>query len=468
METGKLTNDAIARITPYDLARVSGVTDQHFHAKLEEIRSGAIPKRAFIPRQNEYTRRIQLYPKQRAFTLLPFRDAMAHGAGGTGKTQLLIYEALKYIDLPGYSVLVLRRTFTQLNLANSVLDRFQRLMHGAPYKWNGKDMRAEFPRGSRITFGYLETEADKFRYDSAEFQTIIIDEAVQFPQSALEFLYARLRRLKAHRNHPLRFRLATNPGGLSHLYLRNRFLETYDADRGHMPFYLEDNPALDTEEYVRSLAQLDSVLYRQRRFGDWYASRTDVVMPREWVTLVDTPFNTPETQRVRFWDLAATEPKPGKDPDYTVGTLMARDGFGKFRIEDVRRVRANPAKVEELVYNTAKADGRNVYIRMEEEGGASGKSLVAHYVRILAGWNVAGVRPGGPKFARWGPLAGQARAGNLSVVTGPWASDWLDEVTNLTGTEGDAVHDDQFDSAAGAFQFFTNEMAPGRFGVSRL
>lgn len=467
MAGDKLTNDEIARITPYDLARVSGVTEKHFHDKLEEIRAGKFSKKIFAPRLNEYTRRIPLYPKQKAFALLPFRDAMAHGAGGTGKTQLLIYEALKYVDLPGYSVLCLRRTFAQLQLANSMLDRFQRLMRGAPFRWNGKDMRAEFPNGSRVTFGYLETEQDKYRYDSAEFQTIIVDEAVQFPQSSLEFLYARLRRLKAHRNHPLRFRLATNPGGISHLYLRNRFLETYDPDRGHIPFYLQDNPALDTEEYLKSLAQLDSVLYRQRRFGDWYASRTDVVMSRDWIELVDAAF-TGGVTRVRFWDLAATEPKKGKDPDWTVGTLMARDQFGKYRIEDVRRVRANPARVEELVYNTAKADGRNVYVRMEEEGGASGKSLVAHYVRLLAGWNVAGVRPGGPKFARWGPLAGQARAGNLTVVTGPWASDWLDECTNLTGTEGDAVHDDQMDSAAGAFQFFTGEMAPGRFGAARL
>jgi predicted phage terminase large subunit-like protein len=467
MRHDTLTNEFIAHATPQQLAAVSGVTEQRYAATLERIRNGAVRKDRLVPRQNEYTRRISLYPKQKAFALLPQRDAMAHGAGGTGKTELLIYEALKYVDLPYYSVLVLRRTFKQLNLSNSILDRFRRILKGAPYRWNAQDMRAEFPSGARVTFGYLETETDKYRYDSAEFQTIIVDEAIQFPQSSLEFLYARLRRLKAHQHHPLRFRLATNPGGLAHLYLRNRFLEQYHEDRAHIPFYMEDNPALDTEAYIKSLTNLDAVMYAQRRFGDWYASRTDVVMPRDWVQLADMPF-TGGVTRVRFWDLAATEPKQGKDPDYTVGTLMARDQFGKFRVEDVQRFRAGPAQVEERVYRTAKADGRNVYVRMEEEGGASGKSLVAHYVRLLAGWNVAGVRPGGPKLARWSPLAGQARAGNLSVVTGPWASDWLDECCNLTGTEGDAVHDDQFDSAAGAFRFFVEEMPIGRVGVLKL
>lgn len=458
----------IGPITREELARISGITPQQFQKARERVQSGQVDKARLVPRQNEYTTRIKLYPKQKAFALLPFRDALAHGAGGTGKTELLIHEALKYVDLPGYSVLVLRRTFKQLNLSNSILDRFRRIMHGAAYRWNGNDYRAEFPRyGSRITFGYLETEADKFRYDSAEFQTIILDEGVQFPESSIRFLFARLRRLKAHRHHPLRFRVATNPGGISHLFMRNYFLENFHEDRGHIPFFMEDNPALDTEAYIRSLSNLDPVMYKQRRFGDWYATRTDVVLPRDWLMEVDGPAKGTAI-RVRFWDLAATEPKPGKDPDYTVGTLMSRDAFGKFRIEDVRRIRANPARVEELVYNTAKSDGRNVYVRIEEEGGASGKSLVAHYVRIMHGWNVAGVRPGGPKLARWGPMAGQAKAGNLSIVTGPWASEWYDECTSLTGAEGDTVHDDQMDSAAGACNFFADEMPIGKYGAMRL
>ena len=46
---------------------------------------------------------------------------------------------------------------------------------------------------------------------------------------------------------------------------------------------------------------------------------------------------------MRFWDMAATEPQPDTDPDWTVGVLMAA-WRGQFWIVDVQRLRGSPPK----------------------------------------------------------------------------------------------------------------------------
>ena len=42
------------------------------------------------------------------------------------------------------------------------------------------------------------------------------------------------------------------------------------------------------------------------------------------------------SQRVRYWDLAATEQKEGVDPDWTAGVLMGVEG-GAYQVQDVQR-----------------------------------------------------------------------------------------------------------------------------------
>ena len=45
------------------------------------------------------------------------------------------------------------------------------------------------------TFGYLESERDKYRYQSSEVQYIGFDELTQFAESQYLYLFSRLRRL---------------------------------------------------------------------------------------------------------------------------------------------------------------------------------------------------------------------------------------------------------------------------------
>jgi hypothetical protein len=55
----------------------------------------------------------------------------------------------------------------------------------------------------------------------------------------------------------LRARIASNPGGRGHNWVRQRFLvEGQSKGRIFVPATLEDNPYLDTEEYENSLLEL--------------------------------------------------------------------------------------------------------------------------------------------------------------------------------------------------------------------
>ena len=91
--------------------------------------------------------------------------------------------ALQYIDVPGYRALLFRRTFADLNLPGALMDRARDWLGGTPARWNAHDHVWTFPSGASLTFGYLETERDKYRYQSSELQYIGFDELTQFGES---------------------------------------------------------------------------------------------------------------------------------------------------------------------------------------------------------------------------------------------------------------------------------------------
>ena len=78
------------------------------------------------------------------------------------------------------------------------------------------------------------------------------------------------------------------------------------------PARLDDNPHLDREEYAASLNRLDPLTRERLLNGDWDAAEGGMFR-REWFGLVGAaPHDLRE--KVRHWDLAATEARPGTDP----------------------------------------------------------------------------------------------------------------------------------------------------------
>lgn len=409
---------------------------------------------ALTPRLNKYIPH-EPSEKQSAFLLLDCREAFYGGAAGGGKSDALLMSALQYFDIPGYSGILLRRTFRELSMPSAILDRSQSWLKPTDAVWRPKQYTWVSPQGGRLTFGYLDHESDVYQYDSAEFQFIGFDELTQFTEFQYTFMFGRLRRLKGM-SVPLRMRSASNPGGVGHIWCKNRFVKNTERGRIFVPAKMTDNAHLDVAEYNASLEELDEVTKAQRRDGDWDAEFKGAMFKRSWFTkyVRTAPI---DAISVRFWDLASTEGRG----DYTVGTKLSKTENGLIYVSDVIRGQFGPLEVEQTLLATAVKDGEDVAVRIEQEPGSAGKLTIHNYMKLLAGFDVKGVPSTGSKLSRYKPMAAQAEVGNIVLVDGPWNSAWIDEICAVP----ESKHDDQADSAAGGYNELSSHVA-GDYGIS--
>jgi hypothetical protein len=218
------------------------------------------------------------------------REVFYGGAAGGGKSSCLLMAALEYVHLKGYAALLLRRTYADLSKPGALMDRAHQWLRGSGAAWNEQKKQWTFPSGASLTFGYIDTENDKYNYQGAEYQFIGFDELTQFKESAYTYLFSRLRRLEGV-DVPLRMRSASNPGGVGADWVNSRFIpegfspemarenvvrwkvgeddEGNPTRRAFVPATLDDNPHLDRAEYRRSLSELDAVTREQLLKGDW-------------------------------------------------------------------------------------------------------------------------------------------------------------------------------------------------------
>jgi len=230
-----------------------------------------------------------------------------------------------------------------------------------------------------------------------------------------------------------------------------------------VPSKLTDNPGIDVESYRIALASLDPLERRRLEEGDWWATTLGTMFDRTSFVVIDpseVPTMGPTARAVRFWDLAATESSSSNpDPDWTVGTLMLFEN-GVAYVLDVKRARVKSDKVEQLVAQTAAEDGPTVAVRMEQEPGSSGKALIDQYSRyVVPGYDFIGIRSTGDKVTRARPFAAAVANGNVKIIRTPWMSEWLDELSSFPEAK---VHDDQVDSAVGAYMFLAGLGLPFR------
>lgn len=401
---------------------------------------------------------------QKVFLRTNAIEALFGGAAGGGKSSALLMSAMQFVDVPGYSAILFRRTYADLALPGAIMDRFQSwIAPNDEIRWNANNYTAVFPSGARIAFGYLNNSQDYLRYKGAEFQFIGMDEVTEIRESDYRYLFSRLRRPASGplAQVPLRMRSASNPAPN---WVRQRFIvEGKETGRIFVPSKLTDNPGIDAESYRLALQALDPVERRRLELGDWWTTTLGSLFHREEFVIVDAhevPEVTSMARAVRFWDLAATEPSASNpDPDWTVGTLMLFDQ-GIAYIMDVKRARVRGEKVEQLIAQTAYEDGTRVAVRMEQEPGSSGKALADQYARyVLPGYDFGAVRATGDKVTRARPFAAAVANGNVRLVRGPWLTEWLDEFASFPEA---ANHDDQVDSAVGAFTHLTGLGLPQR------
>lgn len=450
-----------------------------------------------VPRVVEPFTRHRPHPKQQVFLNMQHKEVLFGGAAGGGKSDALLMAALQYVDVPGYSALILRRTWADLTLPGAIMDRANDWLAGTPAQKRDGGRYWIFPSGARLQFGYLQRENDRLRYQSAEFQFIAFDELTQWPhESTYNYLFSRLRQPSiecvtchvplnrfqvgravryAHEpGHPcpkptpdskvvaqykasadgmtifevpLRMRAGTNPGGPGMNWVKGRFVDpaTRVPDAYFVRSLLQDNPSLNQKSYREQLARLSPVDRERLLNGDWDVVESGDVFDRtNFKPVQHTPADG--VYWCRFWDLAATS----GGGDWTVGALCCVRKDNTFHIEHVVRIQGNPNQVQNLIRQTADNDGRGVHIRMEQEPGSSGKTVIDHYYRnVLAGYNFSGVPSTGDKVTRATGLASYVAGGYVTYKVGRWNNDLLDEMQLFPV----GSHDDQVDATSGAFNY---------------
>lgn len=400
-------------------------------------------------------------PKQRAFLLMnEVKEVLYGGAAGGGKSIAQLMGALQYVDIPGYSAILFRRTYADLSLPGALIDVSKQwlmpFVEAKEVKWSEKEKQYTFPSGATLNFGYLENDNDCYRYQGAEFQYIGIDECTHVSPSNYRYMFSRLRKPKSLQV-PLRFRATCNPGGMyGEYYYQRFFVEGKDNGRIFIGAGLKDNPYLDAEAYRESLNELDPVEREQLLNGNWEIKQNGDLLDRHWFQIVPHHEVPQAATHVRFWDLAGTDPskrkgKNKREPDWSVGFKLA-NYQGLYWIEDIIRVQKKPHELEEVVRQAAELDGYSCAVRMEQEPGSSGIITIDHFARnVLNGFDFAGVSSTGSKVERARPASAAAQAGRVFIS---------DRCRNLLAFLDEAdlfpygSHDDTIDGFSGAFNYF--------------
>lgn len=408
-------------------------------------------------------------PKQSAFLLMnDTKEILYGGAAGGGKSAAQLMAALQFVDIPGYSAILFRKTYSDLSLPGALIDMSKEwlmpFVKTGEVKWSEKDKRYSFPSGATLNFGYLESDNDCYRYQGAEFQFIGMDEVTHISPTNYRYLFSRLRRTKDLLV-PLRFRATANPGGqYGDYYYQRFFVEGKENGRIFVPAGLADNPYLDSEAYIESLNELDPVEREQLLNGNWEIRASGDMFSRHWFNIVPFDEVPPGARTVRFWDMASTDPSTrkgrGRDkrqPDWTVG-LKLTSHQGMYWIEDIVRVQRSPRDVEELIRVTAMNDGYGVAQRMEEEPGSSGAYTIDHFARgVLNGYDFAGIRSTGSKVERARQASAAAEGGKILISN---------RCRNITPFFDEAdvfpygMKDDTIDALSGAFNYFRSPALP--------
>lgn len=373
----------------------------------------------------------KLSEKQVAFLQYTCRDVFYGGAAGGAKSWALLNAALQYADVPGYKALILRRTFPMLEQPKGLIEASHNLLDGKA-DYIASKHRWVFPSiGKKIelVFGHIEHEKDLLIYQGGGYHFIGMDEITQFTDTMIRFMHSRIRRDMDEIGIPMRFRCTGNPGGPGHVETKERYIDPETRTPGSVAVRakLEDNPFIDQDDYDISLRNMKPLEYERLRNGNWEMSEAGTFFKRTMFVVVDA-MPAGITQSVRAWDMAASVPKPGKDPDWTVGTRMDALPNAEYIISDQLAIQEHPHETNALMKQTAMIDGKGVKIREEQEGGSAGPTVMDFRGRELDGFDYEGKSTSGKaQQERVGPFASASKAGRIKLFKGLWNKPFLDE-----------------------------------------
>ena len=233
------------------------------------------------------------------------------GAAGGGKSDALLgFSIGRRIKYPGSAGLFLRRSYADLSKAGAAISRSQEILAGTGAAWNGTEHKWRFPNGSVLEFGYMQTEDDRYNYQSAAYEDICWDEVTEFSELQYMFMLARCRTTRSD-DCKSYIRSASNPINIGLAWVKRRFIDpmpplttfveqvfdpsagqTVPRTRCYVPATLADNSYLGAA-YHSVLLSLPVAMRRALLEGSWDVFEGQVFGEFSRDNHVVTPFRIP-------------------------------------------------------------------------------------------------------------------------------------------------------------------------------
>ena len=219
---------------------------------------------------------IERTKKQELFMNATQTEVLYGGAAGGGKSYAQLLDALIYACRYRRSKqLILRRTFPELE--RSLIRVSRELYPKELASYNESKHVWRFKNGSLIEFGYCQQESDVTQYQSAEYDTIRFDELTHFTEYMYLYLFSRLRGANTF---PKQIKSSTNPGGVGHAWVKERFIDpapplteikSSEGTRIFIPAKVQENVFLMESDpgYIRTLDNLPENERKALRDGEW-------------------------------------------------------------------------------------------------------------------------------------------------------------------------------------------------------
>ena len=239
---------------------------------------------------------------QTDFLAAPERDVLYGGAAGGGKSYAMLIDPLRFAHREAHRALILRRSMPELReLIDKSRELYPKAFPGCKYKeveklWN-------FPSGAKVEFGFLERDADVYRYQGQAYSWIGFDEITHLPtEFGWNYLASRLRTTDSEITPYMR--CTANPGGVGATWVNKRYVDPYPPNesftgednltRKFIPARLEDNPYLAEDgRYEEMLQALPPTQRKQLLEGNWDVNEGAAFTEFDLDTHVITPFEIP-------------------------------------------------------------------------------------------------------------------------------------------------------------------------------
>ena len=239
-------------------------------------------------------------------------DVLYGGAAGGGKSYAMLVDPLRFAHRSAHRALILRRSMPELReLIDKSRELYPKAFPGCKYReveklWN-------FPSGAKIEFGFLERDADVYRYQGQAYSWIGFDEITHLPtEFSWNYLASRLRTTDPEITPYMR--CTANPGGSGALWVKKRYInpspynESFMGNDGitrkFIPARLNDNPYLAADgRYEQMLKSLPPTQRRQLLEGNWEISEGAAFTEFDREAHVIEPFEIPlHWERVKGLD----------------------------------------------------------------------------------------------------------------------------------------------------------------------